>query len=768
MPLTIGRKLLLASISMLAVTAGSGQAFAEDADQPVAEAGAEERADGAVGRGTDTNEIIVTAQRRAERLEDVPFAITAVSGEALSQSGVVELKDIGMLVAGAQINRSGAFAQPSIRGVTTLTSAFNFENGVALYLDGLYQSDQASLLNDLANIASIQVLKGPQGTLYGRNAMAGAIVIETLAPSEVLTAKADISVANRDEIKGRVYISGPLADGIAASISAYRRKNDGYIRDIGDDPVSKRDDYDAAPLDQTAINAKLRFQPSDALTLTLGYNHSVSKDARGLVYTYYRFPSAALPTPPARAFERDRASNNLQALSRVQVDEASLILKWDTGVGQLTSITGYGKRSLANRYDFDGSKRALFYGGQNKADNFKKTIQSTLDFAIDSIDRVNLVFGGFVYDENSRNRSQNWGSTYPVLQSEVQVDYGSRAYAAYADGTVEAADGLFLSAGIRYSWEKKRTAYFQIPGLSPGPYFPPLLGKTATFDGLTPRAVIRYELGDRTNVYASFSKGFRAGVFDPAPVADQSTIQPINPEKITLYELGFKTATNRMRLNLAAYYYDYKDLQVGVTVPNPNAPGSVTTKIANAEAAEGYGGEAEFSYTLAERLNLRLGAAYIHARYTDFKNATGVGWRASTGFNISNQIQDWSGQQMARAPTWSGNIGVDYTAELAGGSELNFAVNANYSSSYVVRDPSLWGPEAGAALAKKQRYRQGSYAMANVQVNWTDASGHAKVGVFCQNCTNKRIQMILAGGAFGDYRQFNDPRTYGVRIGFEY
>ncbi|HKT75115.1 MAG TPA: TonB-dependent receptor [Sphingobium sp.] len=755
-----GQRISNASLSAMAVALALSPAIAHaaDAQAPAAQAST---------TPVSANEIIVTAQRRAERLEDVPFAVTAVSGDTLTKSGVTELKDLGQLVVGAQINRSGAFAQPSIRGVTTLTSAFNFENGVALYLDGLYQSDQASLLNDLANISSIQVLKGPQGTLYGRNAMAGAIVIETLAPSDTLTAKADLSYGKLNEIKTRAYISGPLADGISASLSLYRRKNDGYIRDIGADPVSTKDDYDAAPLEQTAINAKLRFEPSDDLNLTLSYNHSISKDARGLVYTVYRFPASFLPKPPFRATEMDTASNNRRAFSKVKVDEISLIAKWDTGIGQLTSITGYGKRSLGDLYDFDGSKAEIFYGGQDQPNNFKKTFQQTLDYAINAIDGLDLVVGGFFYDENSRNKSQNWGGTYPRLQKQSQADYGSRAYAAYIDGTYQLTNQLFLSGGVRYSWEKRTLSYFEIPGLNTVT-FPPLTGTSASFDAFTPRASIRYEIGPRTNIYASYSQGFRSGVFDPTPVANPATVTPIKPERIKSYEVGFKTANSRMRFSVAGYYYDFRDLQVGVTVPDPTDPTKVIVKVANAKKAEGYGGEAEMSYSLFDDFNIRAGLAYIHAEYTDFKNATGVGWNAATGFNISNQVQDWSGHQMARAPKWSGNFGADYTAHLDGGSSLNFAVNANFTSSYVVRDPSLWGPSAGAALANKQRYRQKGYAMANVQVNWTDASGHLTVGAYCQNCTDKRYQMILAGGAFGDYRQFNEPRTYGMRVGFQY
>ncbi len=744
---------------LLLATALSGAMFSS-------QAGAQAVASTAPADATEANEIIVTAQRRAQRLEDVPIAMTAIQGDALNKSGIARVFELGQVVAGAQINRSGGFTQPAIRGVTTLTTGWGFENGVAIYIDGFYQTDTVSINNDFANLSSIQVLKGPQGTLYGRNAMAGAIVIETLAPSEdALTAKGQIAYGRFHDLRVQGYASGPIANGIAFSIAGYNRHSDGYQRDIGNDPFSKADDYNAAEIDSRAIRAKLQLKPTDGLSVTLGFNNLYSSDARSLIYTIWRFPSPALPLPPFRATMRDKISNNGVGDVTAWKNEGTATIKFDTGIGTLSSYTSYSKAKFRDKFDFDGSKAQITYTIQPKAFNYAKTFQQGIDYAINAIKNVDLVVGGLYYKNHFLNSSQSFANN--ILQRQTRTTLKGDAYAFYADATLRVTDRLSLTGGLRYSHEKKFISYFELPAAVPlAKLNPPLAGKTANFHGLTPRANIRYELAPRTNVYASYGQGFRSGVFNPSPAANPLFVIPIKPEKITSYEVGFKTASRTIRFDTAAYYYVYKNLQVGVTVPNPANPASVINLTSNAKRAEGYGAEAQLGYTPVEDLNLRTGVAYIHARYKDFKNATAIGWNATTGLNVTSQTQDWSGHQMARAPTWAINAGGDYTFDFISG-RLNLTANASYTASFVVRDPSLWGPLAGPALANKQRYRQSAYVMVNGQINWTDPSDHFTLGVFCDNCTGTRYQIVATGGAFGDIRQFSDPFSFGVRAGFK-
>lgn len=721
-------------------------------------------------QAVNTNDIIVTAQRRAERLENVPVSITALTATTIASAGVKRLDDIQQIASGVQINKGGSFTQPAVRGISTLTLGYGFENNVAVYVDGFYQNDMVTINQDLGTVSSVQVLKGPQGTLYGRNATGGAIVIETLAPSNTFTASGSFSYGRFDDKRVQGYVSGPIADGIKFAVAGYLRNSNGYIRDIATN-------RNVNPLKNTSIRAKLELDPTDNLKVTLAYNHGFVRDDRGLTYVIHDYypaygavdvltcpnPSpACVDQPIARASTRDKASvNDVDAAAKA--NEWTATVQLTTAIGTLSSYTGYAKRSSHSVFDFDGSKAQLTLARNTQIKD--ATIQQTFDYAIDAIDNFDLVIGAFFYNDKMRTPdSAAFSGEPPVRQSSYSVSLDTDAMAFYADGTIHVSDKLFLTAGGRYSAERRQLRYnFTFPTLLPE------VRKAADFQSFTPRAVIRYELGTRTNVYASYSKGFRSGMFNPVATADAAFAIPVRPEKITAYEIGFKTAASNFRFDTAAWYYNFRDLQVGVSIPDPTDPSGLRLiqTIGNANKARSYGVELQGQFTPVRGLNLRAGGAWIHARYVDFANAVGTELNSETNTNVTGKVQDWSGHQMARAPTWSGNIGFDYTVDLASG-KLAIAGNGSYTASYVVQNPSLYGATAGAGLADKQRYRNPGYAIFNGQINWTEPGGHYTIGLYGENLTNTRYAIIRSGGAFGDYRQYNEPRTYGVRVSFTY
>lgn len=708
--------------------------------------------------GGYSNDIIVTAQRRAERLENVPVAITAVSGDTLERTGVRQLGNIGQIAAGVQVNRGGSFTQPAIRGVSTLTLGYGFENNVAVYIDGFYQPDAVSINGDLVNLSNIQILKGPQGTLYGRNATGGAIVIETLAPSDVFTANGEISYGRFDDRRAKAYVSGPITEGVNFSVAGFYRHSDSYIKDV--------EGFHTTPIRNATVRSKLEIKPTDNLTVTLGYNRVFTDDSRGLAYTYIAHHVYAGVTPKP-ANKPGTTSLNGRPDASVRMDEFTGKLVWNTDIGTLSSYTSYAHRHSHSIFDIDGTKLQPSF---SYADGLKQdTFQQSLDYAIDAIDGLDLVVGASYYQDrfNNRGARRYAGTIFPAAPDEYQnIRLATDAMAVYVDATLHVTDKLFLTGGARYADEHRSFQYETIAGYPGAVILPSRSPVSANFNSVTPRAVLRYEIADRTNVYISYTKGFRSGVFNPAVVPNPVEAGiPVKPEKITSYEVGFKTASSKLRFDAAAYYYDYKDLQVAVTATAP--PRQI---LFNAPKAEIYGAEAQMNYTPIDDLQLRAGVAYVHARYKDFVDdagnplAFGTGLTGS-GFNTT-QRQDWSNQQMARAPTWTMNAGVDYTTELAGG-RLNGTVNASYTSSYVITNASLYGPVSPIS-PNKQRYRQGAYGVVNVALNWTDASQHYTVGVYADNVTNTRYALIYSGSALGDYKQYADPVTYGVRLGFKY
>lgn len=709
----------------------------------------------------DESEIIVTAQRRAERLEDVPVSIVALTGDGLEKTGVQRLSDLGQVAPGVQINRGGSFTQPAIRGITTLTLGYGFENNVAVYVDGFYQPDMVTINSDLANLANVQVLKGPQGALYGRNAMAGAIVIETLAPSQEPIGKAQISYGRFNDIRAQAYASVPLGSDLAISLAGSYRQNNGYIRDIDTGE-------NTAPLKNASFRAKLRYAPSDAFNITLGYNHGFVEDARGTTYTINARanPGFGVPPSPPRASARDTSSLTIPADASAWADEVTAKVAIETGIGTLTSYTGYAHRLSHSTFDFDASRPIISQSFDDSIN--ERTFQQTLDYTINAIDNLDLIIGGFYYhDRLDHGKGGANTVTAAGISRTSFIFLGSDAYAVYADATYKFSDSLFLTGSLRYSSEKRHINFYEVDGPAPGVVTVAApVSKDARFKSTTPRIVLRYELAPRTSVYASWAKGFRAGVFNNVVQTNAALVFPVRPEKLTAHEVGFKTASSAFRFDIAAYYYDFRDLQVGLTGLVPGGVTPVQT-LSNAKKAESYGVDGQFTWTPMDRLSLRAGAAYTHARYTDFNNAVGTGLNAVTGLNVGGQTQNWNGQQMARAPSFTANAGFTFEQELAGGT-LAMSGNVNYTSSYVVANASLYGPTGPAGLQNKQRYRQGAYAIANAQINWTDPSDHVTVGLFADNLTNTRYNFVLSGSAFGDYSQGNEPATYGIRAGFKF
>lgn len=742
------KNILICGTALFAVAASPALAQ----NEAVEDATAEENGQG---------EIIVTAQRRSERLEDVPVSIVALTGEGLAKTGVQRLSDLGQVAAGVQINRGGSFTQPAIRGITTLTLGYGFENNTAVYVDGFYQPDMVTINGDLANLASVQVLKGPQGALYGRNAMAGAIVIETLVPSQDPVGQAQVSYGRFNDIRAQAYVSVPLSKNLAVSLAGSYRQSDGYIRDIDTGSNS-------APLKTESFRAKLQYSPGDVFRVTLGYNHGFVEDARGTTYTINARanPGFGVPPSPPRASARDTSSLTIPSDANAWADEYTAKIMIDTEIGTLSSYTGYAHRLSHSTFDFDASRPIISQSFDDSIN--ERTFQQTIDYSINAIDNLDLIIGAFYYRDRLDHDPGGANTVTATGISRTSFIYlGSNAYAFYADATYNFNDRFFLTGSLRYSGEKRHISFYEVDGPAPGVVTVAApVSKNAKFKSTTPRVVLRYELLPRTSVYASWAKGFRAGVFNNVVQTNAALVFPVRPEKLTAYEVGFKTASSAFQFDVAAYYYDFRDLQVGLTGLIPGGVTPVQT-LNNAKKAESYGVDGQLTWTPTEELSLRAGAAYTHARYTDFSNAVGTGLNAVTGLNVGGQTQNWNGQQMARAPSFTGNAGFTYERELAGGT-LAMSGNVNYTTSYVVANASLFGPTGPAGLQNKQRYRQNAYAIANAQINWTDPSDHVTIGVYADNFTNTRYNFVLSGSAFGDYSQGNEPATYGIRGGFKF
>lgn len=717
-------------------------------------------------------EIVVTAQRRVERLENVPISMTALTPDALDKASVVNIHDLTRITPGVQMNFGGAYTQPSIRGITALTNGNGNENNVAFYIDGFFVSDNSSLNTDFAAISNIQVLKGPQGTLYGRQAAGGAILVNTLDPTKELSGKFEGRYGRFKERRLTGHLAGPLSDTLGFMVSGSYRNSDGYHKLASRVDPSKTIGP-AAGIKQRSFRTKLRWEASDDLTVTAAYNYALSSDDRaGAQYTVKEnipllVPGTNLPNPHLANLQYGfyTLAYNHIPLQVAETNQVTLKIEWDTPIGKLTSYTGKDYRRNRVSFDFDGGYNDTTHSDGNAQ---QRAFQQAIDFNIDVIERLDLIVGGLYfkdryYTDEKAGGSQNFGANHVLIQ-KVSRETTTDAIAFYADANYHVTDALTIGVGGRYNIDKK--------GLELSSAFGPrydVTDETKTFKKFTPRAVIRYELAARTNVYASFSQGYKAGSFN----ANGSSVNaiarvPIKAEVVTAYELGFKTAQRWFRIDTSAFYYNYKDLNISLTIQNPLGPAfGAATVIGNAPTAKIYGADFQVAVQPADKLNITLGGTYLHARYGTFPNASGVGVDPTNTFNINQPRQDWSKIQMARAPDFSANIAIDYTFEVARGS-LRIGGDARYTDSYVPTNPAVFGPVAPVELRRKQRFRQPNHTLIGAEITWTDPTDHYWIGAYGTNLTGVKVKASETGTANGNYFLAGPPAQYGVKAGYKF
>ena len=467
--------------------------------------------------GSTVEEIIVTAQKRSERLVDVPIAITAVTSQKLADSGVSSTQQLGNVVPGLRLDLQGATSQPTIRGVGSALAGPGVGSAVAVYIDGIYQPNPIAAAFELADVDSIQVLKGPQGTLFGRNATGGAIVVTTKKPSFTPEASAKASYGRYNDVRAVVSASGPVSDKLALSISALYHQNDGFIRDVatGDDAAITR---------SNTVRLQALFQPTDKVSFLLSATKLYNRDDNTVTFSAFDGRTAGRAFP-GTTIVSGRGQSSLDGPHTFHLRQAAMSLKstFDLDFASLVSYTAYTKTDAVQALDFDATRQPVL-ASVFRSDG--KAFSQEFNLVSNSTGPLTWVTGLYYFQDTSRQlyyRANGYGVgglTAPGFVVDVfRNQIGTEAYAAFADGTYEVADGLFLTLGARYSIEDSDKAYYSPPTSAPFP-------GEHRFKSFTPRAVLRYKFDDGSNVYASYSKGFKSGGFN----STSTTSVPFLPE----------------------------------------------------------------------------------------------------------------------------------------------------------------------------------------------------------------------------------------------
>jgi len=672
-------------------------------------------------------EIIVTAQKRAERLEDVPLTISVIDDKIIQSAGIRSIDEIGQISPGLSFSHNGVFVAPSIRGITSTFNAPGAEANIAIYVDGYYQPSLSANVFDLVNIQDVTVLKGPQGTVFGRNATGGAITVTTLAPSFTPTGIFRTSYGRFNDMRITGYASAGLIDNVlAASVSAYVRRSDGYIKDIF---VGS----DSAPVRTGNIRGKLLFTPSSTFNATLSYEHGVIEDPTALAHNArdaslakFQNPNLVIATAPFTTSQSVAIGRRQHY--RIETDFATLTAKAKFGSLDFASYTGLRWQTDTAISDNGDAPIPI-----RQANYRAPTDTYTQEFNLSSSNNARFDWVAGVYflkDKTAYNDLVVIGVT--SIRSFVRT----RSAAAFFDGTYQFNDKLALTAGARYTYDRKSLA-FSLPA-SAAP-----ITAHEHWTKLTPRVALRYEVAPSSNVYASYSQGYKSGTFN----GSAASRVPVNPEDLTAYEIGFKTAQSQLRFDISAFHYDYSNLQV----LSQDLRGTSVALLQNAGSAKIYGVDTQVDAKLNDNLSVRAGLAWAHARFRSFKNAQ-VFVPGTSGINVARFV-DASGNHMPFSPDFSGNLSATYRAPV-GDAEIELFGNVAYSSM--------------TTFTVDERVQQPEYALLNLRATWIAPGGHVRASVFSNNVTDVKHIMLAIPNNFGDLTTFAEPITYGASIEFSF
>ena len=674
---------------------------------------------------TTIDEIVVTAQKRSEALVDVPISITSTSAETIERSNVEGVIDLAKVTPGLVTNRFGVAVQPAIRGVTTRLG----ENSVATYIDGFYIPNAVSLNFDFNNIQRVDVLKGPQGTLFGRNATGGAIVITTRDPSHNPSARVEAGVEELGGRRASFYGTTGLSETVAVDIAADYRASDGYIYNVTrGDPINDTEHRN--------IRGRLLWQPSDALKITATAEYGYLEDATTAAsFTFYQ--NRRLPG----STDKNVISANHTPENSADWQAYYLKGEYDFGSVALTSYTSWREETNDLDVDLDGSASTQAVNVVWHTD--QKTFQQEFNLASTGDGPLKWVAGLYYFNDDYQ-RDDIPGNIIGV-PTTAQIKTTTEAASAFGDVSYAVTDALTLTLGARYNAETK-TGSFRTPGTGPATTYN---RGEADYSNVSPRAIARYALDDDSNVYASWSRGFKSGTFNTTAV----TVAPTSPEQLDAFEIGYKTSRSRFSFDTAAFYYDWKDIQVARF--DPTIPGG--NIIFNAAAAEIYGAEAQVTWRATDRLTVRLNGAYTHGEYTDFPDAIVSAPSvpgSTTALNVTT-VQDWSGTELIRAPEFTANLGLDYVLPTSVG-EFQFSGNVYYTSDYLpntARESAVTGQPDLVASA---------YALVNVTASYSP-NDRLTLSAFARNLLDKEYLLATDASAYGTWRLYGEPRVLGVK-----
>ncbi|MCF8474028.1 MAG: TonB-dependent receptor [Emcibacter sp.] len=695
-------------------------------------------------QGYELDEIVVSATKTGKTsLQDTAIAISAFGGNDLVSQGISDVNDLQALVPALNIENNSSGVQVFLRGVgTNLVFAAN-DPSVTINLDGVYIGRPFGSIFDFADVEQVEILRGPQGTLWGRNAIGGAINISTKAPSDEFDYTVVAEAGNFGRVMGSAWISGPvIEDVLSVGVSLRHFEHNGYIENI----VPGGTDIQSAERDSARISAV--FTPNDRFKATVRADYTKVQDNWG-TYSVLLEPASTvlgnvfgLTTPLADSVVGDyskAAANNENDVDS-ELWGASLDLEYEVSDAvSLTSLTALRKTDHLIAIDFDATEAEI----GNTSPLTTTAEQWTQEFnLVYSSDNITGIIGAFYIHEDANEvfniqlLGDNVLAEDPLLGGGVgllfDTDVVTKSIAIFAQGTYDFSEKLSLTLGMRYTDDTKDIAGSGIVGGGAFSY-----SDTFKDSAFTPKIGLEYRPLDNLLVFGSVSNGYKSGGFATTTTSSDR----YSSESLWAYEVGFKSdmLDNRLRLNGTAFYYDYSDLQVQRVV-------NTSLDVDNADKSRVYGAELEVTYSPVESLELGFSATYLDAKYSDFTDSVDD----ATGLQF-----DASGQQLSNAPRLSMVASAQYTHELSSGNEINARVDGNYQSRiyFTTNNEPL--------LSQKP------YGLVNLSLGYRLQDENLEIQAFVKNAFNKQYvtgaeRFIAAGLPAQGFP--GEPRVFGLRV----
>lgn len=727
-----------------------------------------------------SNEIIVTAQKREQNVQDVPLSITSISGDVLSERGIDDISTLNTVVPGLNFGQSGSDARPAIRGVRTEEVDAANDPTIGFFVDGLYKPRTSQALAAFVDLARVEVLRGPQGTLFGRNTYGGSISLISRLPEDEWSASGSVRYASFNDVRLEGVLNAPLGEQTALRLAGMGQRSDGYVNVLAPRIAGGGQAQDFNDNDQWYVRGTLRHDFSDDAQLVVRASHweQSGTGAGGFGYTTVGTlranagagagqatgpldlggfldrnnpRSGAAPGPSDRDPYNVFRNTDLTRRTRETVLNAELTAS--LAAVNVKSITGFADFSSFRVGDEDFSER---FGSLLELDTGSDSFSQELQFLSNYDGPVQWVAGAYYFNETV---VEDFFFRTPANPNAFtfRQDVTTESIAVFAQVDWKLADMITLVLGGRQTWDDKRFIYESPVGVAD------LRPDEAQFARFTWRAGLNVDLTPDNLLYASVSTGFRSGGFNNGgnpPVAFYGS------QTVTAYEVGLKNSFpgSAITVNLAGFYNDYNDILANTFV---DIPGTTTTVVArsNAGSSRAYGLEAELAWRPVDGLVLDANGTWLNARFDEFVVSNPLA--QATGFRIlpgtTNQL-DLSGNTIPLSPEITLSAGASYRIDLSSAGSITPSGRLFWSDGYFVNEFNY-----DAGIAGRDVGRQRSYSRTDLSLTWMSRNERFMFQGFVQNLENRAIlNRSVIGGQGAVFQNFAPPRIIVAKAGFNF